>query len=306
MSQACCVQQMLRCSAARGQPHQINPASFSRICQKKSVIESKSLILFRDAKLFSDTAVFGQVKNTSNTPAIYFQSRVAVCCLWLSWEKSAHKLLCSGLCCVCDAGKAVCVCACACGRACDCMFISRLWCLSLCVLRHICCESAFCLRAAQRPLCPRSLVSPTGLSSPSSSISSSSSVFLGLSASALPSLGELHPPPSPSSPLSLLRAFAPTCKRVSARTRRRSRACMCLCVCGWVACVFACPCLTLLVQLIGFFLQAFYFFFSLIFLSNLQLCSVIGALSVDGPAHVCAALHIHLETVSTALFPLTQ
>lgn len=111
---------------------------------------------------------------------------------------------------------------------------------------------------------------------------------------------------SPISPLSLLRAFAPTCKRVSARTRRRSRACMCLCVCGWVACVFACPCLTLLVQLIGFFLQAFYFFFSLIFLSNLQLCSVIGALSVDGPAHVCAALHIHLETVSTALFPLTQ
>lgn len=58
-------------------------------------------------------------------------------------------------------------------------------------------------------------------------------------------------------------------------------------VCVYV-CVFACPCLTLLVQLIGFFfLQAFHSF-SLIFLSDLQLSSVIGALSIDVQAHVCA------------------
>lgn len=73
----------------------------------------------------------------------------------------------------------------------------------------------------------------------------------------------------------------------------------------WVGCVCVCVSLSDIISAVNRIFSPG-LFFSLIFLSNLQLCSVIGALSVDGPAHVCAALHIHLETVSTALFPLTQ
>lgn len=108
MSQACCVQQMMRCSAARGQPHQINPASFSRICQKKSVIESKSLNLFRDAKLFSDTAV----SKTLQTHQQYIFSQVIVtpCAVCDCRGKKVPISCCAVDCVVCVTPARLCVC----------------------------------------------------------------------------------------------------------------------------------------------------------------------------------------------------